>query len=124
MLVFDLATTAINNYMDYEKAHSEIYKYEENVIGRTGISPKLVRNMILGMIAFVLVIGILLTLRTGWLLLLMGMICCFIGIFYTFGPIPLSRMPLGEIFSGFTMGLGISLQWSSISTLIAAIYLI
>lgn len=107
MLVFDLATTAINNYMDYEKAHSEIYKYEENVIGRTGISPKLVRNMILGMIAFVLVIGILLTLRTGWLLLLMGMICCFIGIFYTFGPIPLSRMPLGEIFSGFTMGLGI-----------------
>ncbi|MDA9462683.1 putative prenyltransferase, contains 1, 4-dihydroxy-2-naphthoate octaprenyltransferase [Enterococcus mundtii 3F] len=107
MLVFDLATTAINNYMDYEKAHSEIYKYEENVIGRTGISPKLVRNMILGMIAFVLVIGIVLTLRTGWLLLLMGMICCFIGIFYTFGPIPLSRMPLGEIFSGFTMGLGI-----------------
>lgn len=107
MLVFDLATTAINNYMDYEKAHSEIYKYEENVIGRTGISPKLVRNMILGMIAFVLVIGVVLTLRTGWLLLLMGMICCFIGIFYTFGPIPLSRMPLGEIFSGFTMGLGI-----------------
>ncbi|MBO0462304.1 1,4-dihydroxy-2-naphthoate polyprenyltransferase [Enterococcus sp. DIV1298c] len=107
MLVFDLATTAINNYMDYEKAHSEIYKYEENVIGRTGISPKLIRNMILGMIAFVLIIGVLLTLRTGWLLLLMGVVCCFIGIFYTFGPIPLSRMPLGEIFSGFTMGLGI-----------------
>ncbi len=59
MLVFDLATTAINNYMDYEKAHSDIYKYEENVIGRTGISPKLVRNMILGMILFVLVIGII-----------------------------------------------------------------
>ncbi|MBO1298917.1 MULTISPECIES: 1,4-dihydroxy-2-naphthoate polyprenyltransferase [unclassified Enterococcus] len=107
MLVFDLATTAINNYMDYEKAHSEIYKYEENVIGRTGISPKIIRNMILGMIAFVLIIGVLLTLRTGWLLLLMGVVCCFIGIFYTFGPIPLSRMPLGEIFSGFTMGLGI-----------------
>ena len=37
MLVFDLATTAINNYMDYQKAHSKTYKYQENVIGRTGI---------------------------------------------------------------------------------------
>lgn len=107
MLVFDLATTAINNYMDYEKAHSTVYKYQENVIGRTGTSPKLVRNMILGMILFVLIIGLILTAKTGPLLLVMGGACCFIGIFYTFGPIPLSRMPLGEIFSGVTMGLGI-----------------
>lgn len=107
MLVFDLATTAINNYMDYEKSHSAVYKYEENMIGRTGTSPKLVRNMILGMILFVLIIGLILTAKTGLLLLLMGAACCFIGIFYTFGPIPLSRMPLGEIFSGVTMGLGI-----------------
>ncbi|WP_218658007.1 1,4-dihydroxy-2-naphthoate polyprenyltransferase [Enterococcus thailandicus] len=107
MLVFDLATTAINNYMDYQKAHSEVYKYQENVIGRTNTSPKIIRNMILGMIAFVFIIGIILTIQTGWLLLAMGAVCCFIGVFYTFGPIPLSRMPLGEIFSGFTMGLGI-----------------
>jgi 1,4-dihydroxy-2-naphthoate octaprenyltransferase len=107
MLIFDLATTAINNYMDYQKAHSTVYKYEENVIGRTGISPKLIRNMILGMILFVLILGLILTARTGMLLLFMGALCCFIGIFYTFGPIPLSRMPLGEIFSGLTMGLGI-----------------
>ncbi|MFB8705932.1 1,4-dihydroxy-2-naphthoate polyprenyltransferase [Enterococcus hirae] len=107
MLVFDLATTAINNYMDYQKAHSKTYKYQENVIGRTGISPKLIQKMILGMIFFVLLIGVILTARTGILLLLMGATCCFIGIFYTFGPIPLSRMPLGEIFSGVTMGLGI-----------------
>src|SRR5699024_7047497 len=80
---------------------------QENVIGRTGISPKLIQKMILGMIFFVLLIGVILTARTGILLLLMGATCCFIGIFYTFGPIPLSRMPLGEIFSGVTMGLGI-----------------
>ena len=40
--------------MDYEKAHSEVYKYEENVIGRRNLSPVLIRNMILAMIAFVL----------------------------------------------------------------------
>ncbi|MGX7243967.1 1,4-dihydroxy-2-naphthoate polyprenyltransferase [Enterococcus quebecensis] len=107
MVVFDMATTAINNYMDFKKAKSQVYKYEENIIGSSGISPKLVRNMIFGMIAFSAVIGVVLTIKTGWLFLIMGGVCCFIGIFYTFGPIPLSRMPLGEVFSGFTMGLGI-----------------
>ncbi|MGM0219097.1 1,4-dihydroxy-2-naphthoate polyprenyltransferase [Enterococcus sp. AZ126] len=107
MVVFDMATTAINNYMDFKKAKSEVYKYEENIIGSSGIAPALVRNMIFGMIAFSALIGLILTVKTGWLFLVMGGVCCFIGIFYTFGPIPLSRMPLGEVFSGFTMGLGI-----------------
>lgn len=107
MITFDMATTAINNYMDFKKAKSEVYKYEENIIGSSNIAPKLVRNMIFGMIIFTAAIGIFLTIKTGWLFLVMGGICCFIGIFYTFGPIPLSRMPLGEMFSGFTMGLGI-----------------
>lgn len=107
MLIFDMATTAINNYMDFEKAKSEEYKYQQNVIGRENLSPTLVRRMILLMIGLTLLIGLLLSWLTGWLLLVMGAIVCFIGIFYTFGPIPLSRMPLGEIFSGVTMGLGI-----------------
>lgn len=107
MIVFDMTTTAINNLMDYKKAKSETYRIETNVIGREGLSEKKVGQMILGMIAFTLLIGIILSLKTGWLLLVMGGLVCFIGIFYTFGPIPLSRMPLGEIFSGVTMGLGI-----------------
>lgn len=107
MITFDMATTAINNYMDFKKAKSDVYKYEENIIGSSGVAPKLVRNMIFAMIGFAAVIGIFLTVKTGWLFLAMGGVCCFIGIFYTFGPIPLSRMPLGEVFSGFTMGLGI-----------------
>lgn len=107
MVVFDMATTAINNYMDFQKAVSQEYKYEENIIGKAQIQPKLVLKMIFAMLVFVLGLGIWLTLQTGWLLLVMGGICCFIGIFYTSGPIPLSRMPLGEVFSGVTMGLGI-----------------
>lgn len=107
MFVFDMATTAINNLMDYQKAKSKTYKYENNVIGRENLSAKKVGWMIIGMILFTLIIGLILSYRTGWLLLIMGALVCFIGIFYTFGPIPLSRMPLGEVFSGVTMGLGI-----------------
>lgn len=107
MLAFDMATTAINNYMDFRKAHSEEYKYQENVIGKERLSERTVVMIIFGLIGFAAIVGITLAIQTGWLLLVMGCACCFIGVFYTFGPIPLSRMPLGEVFSGVTMGLGI-----------------
>jgi 1,4-dihydroxy-2-naphthoate octaprenyltransferase len=107
MILFDLTTTSINNYMDFKKAKSQVYKYEQNVIGREKIPEARVRNMIFAMLALTLLIGLYLTWTTGWLLLLMGLVVCFIGVFYTFGPVPLSRMPLGEVFSGVTMGLGI-----------------
>ncbi|WP_379946944.1 1,4-dihydroxy-2-naphthoate polyprenyltransferase [Enterococcus devriesei] len=107
LLAFDLAITAINNYMDFLKAHSEKYKYEENVIGRENLSEKTIQRLILGLVGFAAIVGFTLAIQTGWLLLLMGLACCFVGVFYTYGPIPLSRMPLGEIFSGVTEGLGI-----------------
>lgn len=107
MIAFDMATTAINNYMDFRKAHSEEYKYQENIIGKAQLSERTVVMIIFGLIGFSAIVGITLAIQTGWLLLVMGCACCFIGVFYTFGPIPLSRMPLGEVFSGVTMGLGI-----------------
>lgn len=107
MIAFDMATTAINNYMDFRKAHSEEYKYQENIIGKAQLSKRTVVMIIFGLIGFSAIVGITLAIQTGWLLLVMGCACCFIGVFYTFGPIPLSRMPLGEVFSGVTMGLGI-----------------
>lgn len=107
MFVFDMTTTAINNFMDFQKAKADTYKYQENVIGREGLSVKQVRTMIFSMLLFTLAVGLILSYLTGWMLLVMGGMVCFIGIFYTYGPIPLSRMPLGEVFSGVTMGLGI-----------------
>ena len=107
MLAFDMATTAINNYMDFRKAPSEEYKYQENVIGKDQLSERPVVLIIFALIGFAAIVGLTLAVQTGWLLLVMGCACCFIGVFYTFGPIPLSRMPLGEVFSGVTMGLGI-----------------
>ena len=107
MLLFDMATTTINNYQDYVKAVDENYKHNENIIGIAQIELTTVRKLIFSMIAFAFIIGLILSALSGWLFLIMGGVCCFIGIFYTFGPIPLSRMPLGEVFSGVTMGIGI-----------------
>ncbi|WP_400245093.1 1,4-dihydroxy-2-naphthoate polyprenyltransferase [Niallia sp. JL1B1071] len=107
MLIFDLTTTAINNYMDYRKANSDKYRKEKNVIGQEGIKESTVIATILTLFLIATGLGIWLTIETGLLVLLIGFICFCIGILYTFGPIPLSRMPLGEVFSGVTMGFGI-----------------
>ncbi len=107
MLSFDLTTTAINNYMDYRKASSDAYRKQHNVIGQENISESTVITTILSLLVFATVLGIWLVFRTDLFVLLVGMVCFGIGIFYTFGPIPFSRMPLGEIFSGVTMGFGI-----------------
>lgn len=107
MLLFDMMTTALNNLMDYRKAKDAHYQTTTNVIGRANLAPKLVEKMIIGMLIVASLIGLVLVWRTDWLLLLMGMACFAIGILYTWGPLPLSRLPLGEIFSGIVMGLGI-----------------
>ncbi len=107
VLSFDMCTTAINNSMDYHKAKDEAYRQESNVIGKFSLDFQQMIGIIFTLLIFSILISLLLVWRTSWLLLPMGALCFLIGIFYTFGPIPLSRMPLGEVFSGITMGFGI-----------------
>ncbi|MFD1486195.1 1,4-dihydroxy-2-naphthoate polyprenyltransferase [Lacticaseibacillus baoqingensis] len=107
MLLFDMTTTAINNLMDYQKAQSPTYRDQTNVIGRMQLAPATVRRLIVSMLTVASLLGLVLVWRTQWLLLVLGGACFVVGIFYTFGPLPLSRFPLGEVFSGVVMGLGI-----------------
>lgn len=107
MLFFDMTATAINNYMDYRKATSEEYRRRENIIGQERLSEALVIFTIILLLAIATVLGLVLVARTDLIVLLIGMACFGIGILYSFGPIPLSRMPIGEIFSGVTEGLGV-----------------
>src|SRR5699024_7327837 len=78
-----------------------------NILGKAGISVKKATQLIIGMVSFAAVVGLVLTYRTNVLLLILGIVCFLVGIFYTFGPFPISRMPLGEAVSGITMGFGI-----------------
>ena len=107
MICFDMATTVMNNLMDYVKAKNSDYRDNHNVIGTSSITVKKAWQVFGGLFAVAAVVGIILVARTNILLLIVGAICFFIGVFYTFGPIPISRMPLGEVLSGLTMGFGI-----------------
>ena len=107
MLCFDMATTVMNNLMDYVKAKNETYRQEENIIGTSSLTVKQAEMIFGSLVGVATIIGIILVVRTNMILLFVGAICFVIGIFYTFGPIPISRMPLGEVLSGVTMGFGI-----------------
>lgn len=106
MIIFDMTTTAINNYIDYAKAiKKEGYGYEtHNAIVSYGLNPKAVRILILAMLIIAASLGLLLVKNTNIIVLLIGAISFVIGIIYSFGPIPISRTPFGEIFSGLAMG--------------------
>lgn len=107
MVCFDMATTVMNNLMDYVKAKNETYRQEENIIGTSALTVKQVAMIFASLVGIATIIGIILVMRTNVILLFVGILCFVIGIFYTFGPIPISRMPLGEVLSGVTMGFGI-----------------
>ena len=107
MVCFDMATTVMNNLMDYIKAKNEIYRQEENIIGTSSLTVKQAEMIFGSLVGVATIIGIILVLRTNIILLFVGALCFVIGIFYTFGSIPISRMPLGEVLSGVTMGFGI-----------------
>lgn len=107
VLTFDMCTTAINNAVDYHKAVDLDYKVNENIIGVHQLDFRKMLHIIFGLLGISIIASLLLVVWTDPLLLLLGAICFAIGIGYTYGPMPLSRLPLGEIFSGVTMGFGI-----------------
>ncbi|MCF6160707.1 MAG: UbiA family prenyltransferase [Furfurilactobacillus sp.] len=98
--------TGFNNVQDYYKAKDLAYRGRDNILGREHLNP---RHMMALMMVFLIIacsMGILLIIRTNLVLLFIGGLAILIAITYTAGPVPLSRMPLGEILSGLCEGFG------------------
>lgn len=93
MFVFDLTTTAINNYID-SKDYPEMLPF----------SRQFALTSIIIMFVFSMCLGLYLAYSTDIIVLALGVLCFLCGVFYTYGPIPISRTPLGELFSGVFQG--------------------
>lgn len=93
MFLFDLTTTAINNYID-SKDNGQIldFKRRNSLI------------IIYCLFAASAMLGLYLAYLTDVVVLLAGGACFLCGVLYTYGPLPISRQPLGEVFSGFFYG--------------------
>jgi 1,4-dihydroxy-2-naphthoate octaprenyltransferase len=93
MLLFDLTATTINNYSDTKKNHQVLQFKRSTALLITAV-------LLLLSVAF----GIWLVTLTDIVVLALGALCFFFGIIYSYGPIPLSHGPYGEIFSGLFYG--------------------
>lgn len=106
LLLIDMTTTALNNYFDFRRARKKHgYNYEtHNAIVRYQLKEVTVVATIVFMISVAVLLGIILTVNTDIVVILIGALSFAIGVCYSFGPVPISRTPLGELFSGFFMG--------------------
>lgn len=94
MFLFDLTTTAINNYID-TKTNDQVLQFDR----------KTAKYIILVMLGISSILGLWLVALTDLFVLFIGGICFLSGILYTAGPVPISRQPLGELLSGLAYGL-------------------
>ncbi len=94
MFLFDLTTTGINNYID-TRTNDQVLQFSRPVA----------KTIIFVMLAVSTGLGLWLAFLTDWVVLGIGGLCFICGVFYTFGPVPISRIPLGEVLSGLFYGL-------------------
>lgn len=93
MLLFDLTTTAINNYIDTKTNNQSL-----------GFQRRTALLIIYCLFGVSTALGLYLAYLSDIVVLLAGGVCFVCGVLYTYGPLPISRQPLGEIFSGFFYG--------------------
>lgn len=105
MFLIDLATTAINNYIDTKDGNQAL-----------PFNRKTALFIIYALLFVGGSLGIILAYRTDLVVLFVGGLCFLCGVFYTYGPIPISRQPLGEILSGVFYGLFIPFLMFYINT--------
>lgn len=94
MLLFDLTTTAINNYID-SKGNGQILPFHR----------KTALVLIYVLLGLSILTGLMLAALSDIVILFAGGICFLCGILYTYGPVPISRQPLGEVMSGAFYGI-------------------
>lgn len=105
-LLIQSATNMFNEYYDYIRGLDT----EESVgiggtIVRDGVNPKTILKIALSLYFISILLGIYICMNTSWWLAAIGSLGMLIGYLYTGGPIPIAHTPLGELFSGFFMGM-------------------
>lgn len=103
----DMFTTGLNNYFDARRNRLKSgYTVEfQNVLLHEAISFSAARSILIFLFAVAIIAGLLLTIYSGILVLLLGLFAFFVAFAYSYGPIPINHTPYGEIASGFTMGI-------------------
>jgi 1,4-dihydroxy-2-naphthoate polyprenyltransferase len=105
-LLIQAATNMFNEYYDFVRGlDNEKSVGIGGTIVRDGVKPKTVMQLALSFYGIALLLGIYICMHTSWWLAAVGLVCMAVGYLYTGGPIPIAYTPLGELVSGFFMGM-------------------
>lgn len=109
VISFHLAVNGHNQYTDYLRYKKNHVTSYNNILEKFNISRKWARNVIILLTLVSATIGIILSFKVGWIILLIGFFSYLIGYCYSGGPYPILKTPFGEPAYGITMGYNITL---------------
>ena len=109
VISFHLAVNGHNQYTDYLRYKKNHVTSYNNILEKFNISQKWARNVIILLTLVSATIGVILSFKVGWIILLIGFFSYLIGYCYSGGPYPILKTPFGEPASGITMGYNITL---------------
>ena len=97
VFLFDLAVNIADDYFDYLHGKDPHFLTVTNTIGRMKLSLPAVKKLMVIMYTVSAIPGLILVYRTNYIVLILGMIGYFFGIFYTAGPKPLNATKFCEL---------------------------
>lgn len=109
-ILIQAATNMFNEYYDYIRGldHAESVGIGGTIV-RDHVQPKTILRLAVLFSVIAVTLGIFIASSTNWWIFVIGILCIFVGYFYSGGPYPISSTPFGELVSGFFMGLVIIL---------------
>ena len=101
------AVNTLNDYFDYVKNTDTLENCDdpsEAILVYHRLNPKTVLQLGLFFLGFAALLGVWVVIKAGFAPLIIGVIGGVVVILYSFGKLPISYLPLGELVSGFVMG--------------------
>ena len=109
-ILIQAATNMFNEYYDFVRGLDQ--KDSVGIGGtivREQVKPKIILRLAVLFSLTAVLLGVYLAAKTSWWIFAIGILCIFVGYFYSGGPFPISATPFGELVSGLFMGLVIIL---------------
>lgn len=108
VICFHLAVNGHNQYTDYTRYKQNHITSYNNILEKFNITKSWARKIIIILTLISAIIGTILSIKVGWIILLIGILSYLIGYCYSGGPYPILKTPFGEPASGITMGYNIT----------------
>ncbi len=106
-LCVDMGTTGFNSYYDFlhgvDTVETDVEKWKALV--QRGIDPAVALRISWLLFALAALLGLALGALVDWRIVVVGAACMAVALLYSGGPLPISRLPVGELFAGGLLGL-------------------